>query len=179
MGSAILLFVAFLLCAGLVLLWQSRRLRLRAGLPAGKIVYSDTSRWQKQEKPLISRKYGLVGKPDYVVVVRKGRRKLTIPVEVKSRKSPDAPYDSHRLQLGTYCLLIEDLYKQRPPYGLLHYQDETLQIPYTNELRNGVLAAAEAIRRSRTASSVSRQHEDAERCYGCGYRHACGEELAV
>lgn len=176
---AIILAIIVLILAGIALLWQSRRMRLQSGLPKGKIVYSDTSEWLKQEEPLISRKYGIVGKPDYLLVVNQGRKSITIPVEVKSRKRPAVPYDNHILQLGAYCILVEETYKQRPPYGLLHYRDDTLEVPFTNELRNQVIEAAEGIRRNRNAANVKRQHKDAGRCYGCGYRHACGEELVA
>jgi CRISPR-associated exonuclease Cas4 len=80
------------------------------------------------------------------------------------------------LQLITYCLLVEDVLKDRPPYGLLRYADATLRIPYTDELRRQVLDAADEIRTARRAVNVTRQHDDVNRCRSCGYRTACGEE---
>jgi CRISPR-associated exonuclease Cas4 len=71
--------------------------------------------------------------------------------------------------------LVEDVHKTRPPHGLLHYADATLQIAYTDALRRQVLATAEAIRQARHAPDVHRNHNDAARCRGCGYAHACGE----
>ena len=165
-----------LLCIG-VLLYRSGRHRLAAtGLPAGTVVYSDTDQWKALEKPLVSRRYGLVGRPDYLVEVTEKRRQVVIPVEVKSRRRPPQPYDSHILQLATYCLLVEDQLKTRPPYGLLHYADSTLSIPFTDELRFAVLGIAASIRAARTAAQIHRQHVDAGRCRGCGYRLPCGEE---
>lgn len=169
----------FILLLGILLIWFSRRLHRSTGLPAGEIVYSDTSDWQKQQEPIISRKFGIVGKPDYLMMIKERRRELHIPIEVKSRKRPQEPYDSHILQLGAYCLMVEDVYKARPPYGLLHYADDTLKIPFTNALRSQVLAATEAIRRSRSSSDVSRQHNDWGKCRGCGYQRACGEEALL
>jgi CRISPR-associated exonuclease Cas4 len=125
---------------------------------------------------LISRRYGLVGKPDYLVRVVVEGRSIPIPVEVKSRRRPERTPEGHRLQLATYCLLVEDQMHMRPPYGLLRYADDTLRIPYTDDLRRQVLDAADAIRRARTATDVHRQHEEPARCQGCGYRHACGNE---
>ena len=160
----------------MLLLLLSRRLHRGSGLPAGKIVYSDTSGWQKQQKPMISRKFGIVGKPDYLVLHKSRGRQVHIPVEVKSRKRPPEPYDSHIMQLGAYCLIAEDIYKERPPFGLIRYADDTIQIPFTNDLRREVLKAAEAIRRNRQAADVPRQHSDPGRCSGCGYRHGCGND---
>jgi CRISPR-associated exonuclease Cas4 len=172
-----LLFVALaLFVAGTVLLWLGRRQRVAAGLPAGEVVYSDTGDWRAVEKPLVSRRYGLVGRPDYLVVVSAGRRQFTVPVEVKSRHRPPQPYASHILQLAAYCLLVEDVMKERPPFGLLHYADATLRIPFTDELRRHVLAMAEEIRRGRSATYMARSHQDPGRCSSCGYRGACGEE---
>jgi len=172
--------IALLLLLGLALLWLGRATRQQTGMPVGQVIYSDVGQWQKQEKPLLSRRFGLVGRPDYLVTVRetkRGRRRtVTIPVEVKSRPAPPTVYDSHMLQLATYCLLVEDYFKQRPPYGLVRYADATIKVPFTNGLRRQVLHAAEAIRRHRRAADVARQHNDPGRCHGCGYRHACGDK---
>jgi len=173
---AIILFaILSILLLGLLLLWLSNRAREETGLPAGEIVYSDTGALETVDRPLISRRYGLVGKPDYLVRVEEKGRQIVAPVEVKSRKAPSTPYASHVLQLATYCLLVEDQFKARPPYGLLRYADATFKIPFTDELRREVLRSADAIRRARTAPDVHRQHSDPARCRGCGYREACGE----
>ena len=102
---------------------------------------------------------------------------MLIPVEVKSAQAPEAPYESHILQLGVYCLLVEERTKQRPPHGLLRYADATYQIPFTDELRYRVLETADAIRAARRASTVARSHMEPARCAGCGYRAACGQSL--
>lgn len=167
-----------LLGVGLALLVMARRRHASTGLPAGRVVYGDTADWNRVDKPLISRRYGLVGKPDYLVEQRHGRATVVIPVEVKSRPRPSTPYASHILQLGAYCLLVEEAYKQRPPFGLLHYADATLEIPFDDVLRRRVLDAADAIRAARTADAVHRDHHEAARCMGCGYRAGCGEGLA-
>ena len=173
----LLIFSIVLLIVGVLLLLIARRDRRATGLPTGEIVYTDTGAWEEVEKPLFSRRYGVVGRPDYLVQVKEGGRTVTIPVEVKSRQRPPSTPDNHILQLATYCLLVEDTTKQRPPYGLLHYADATLKIAFTDALRREVLATADAIRAARTADDVHRQHDDPARCRGCGYRHACGEEI--
>lgn len=175
--SVLSLLAAILL--GLFFWWQGRRLYARSGLPRGSVIYADTSEWERQQEPLISRKYGIVGKPDYLVVVIEKGSEHHIPVEVKSRSSPPEPYESHVMQLGAYCLIVEDVFKQRPPYGLLRYADQTFKIPFTTGLRTQVIEAANAIRGHRLAASVQRQHRDPGRCQGCGYRQGCGHESLV
>lgn len=172
-------FVLLLLIAGVLLLRGGRRRWQQTGLPAGEVVYSDTGQWEKQEQPLISRRYGLVGRPDYLVRVVENGENVSIPVEVKSRRRPAEPFASHILQLATYCLLVEDVLKVRPPYGLLRYADATLRIDYSDELRGQVLAAADGIRAARSAANVGRDHQDPNRCRNCGYRQACGREALI
>jgi CRISPR-associated exonuclease Cas4 len=172
-----LLFIVvllILLLLGLAALLGGWHLRRRTGIPAGEVVYRDTGEWQRVEQPLLSRRYGLVGRPDYLVQVSKGRQRFTIPVEVKSRKRPARLVEAHVLQLAAYCLLVEEAYQVTPPYGLLHYADATLEIPFSTALRGQVIEAAEAIRRSRSAADLSRSHDEAGRCQGCSYRSACG-----
>lgn len=173
-----LLFIAILLLVllGAGLLWLSRRTHEQTGLPQGEVIYSDVGIWQEQEQPIFSRRFGIVGRPDYLVTVNEAGDELIIPVEVKSRKRPSTPFDSHILQLAAYCLLVEDHYKQRPPYGLLRYADATLKLPFTDEVRQLALDIADEIRTSRAAADVARQHHDIGRCRGCGYRAACGEQ---
>lgn len=172
-----MLYIALLLCLlGILLLVWGRRQRVASGIPSGEVIYSDTSDWQKLEKPLVSRRYGLVGRPDYLVRTQEAGKTVTVPVEVKSRTRPAAPYASHVLQLMTYCLLVEDQLGARPPYGLLRYADVTLRIAYTDDLRQQVLDAADAIRAARRSIAVHRQHDDSNRCRACGYQSACGDE---
>ncbi len=161
---------------GCWLLWAGRAKWRTTGLPSGEVVYSDTDQWEEQEKPLVSRRYGLVGRPDYLVRILEKGETIPVPVEVKSRRRPAEPYASHILQLATYCLLVEDVMKVRPPYGLLRYADATLRIPFSDDLRAQVLTAAESIRAARKANDLARDHQDPTRCRNCGYRRACGPE---
>ena len=171
-----LAFALLLALLGGLLLWLGRRQRQRSGLPAGTVVYQDTEEMEAPERPLRSRRYGLVGRPDYLVQTRERGKSFVVPVEVKSRRRPAQPYASHILQLAAYCLLVEDNFDAAPPYGLLRYADTTLQIPYTDELRRRVLEAADEIRQARRAPDVRRSHDEPRRCAACGYRSACGSE---
>ncbi len=100
-----------LLALALFILWLSSRRQKEAGLPGGRVIYTDTRAWGAPlEKPLYDSKLGLTGKPDYLVE-QKGQ---IIPVEVKSGRAPDSPYDLHIYQLASYCLLVDKIYGKRP-----------------------------------------------------------------
>ncbi len=164
-----------LILLGLWLRRRSQQTQQRLGLPTGEIVYSDTGSWRAVAEPLLSRRYGLVGKPDYLVVIKAGGGEQTVPVEVKSGNHAQQPRAGHILQLGAYCLLVEDKMGERPPYGLLHYANGTLQIPYTDALRAEVLAAITAIQAAEEATDLPRNHHEVARCQRCGYLYGCGK----
>ncbi|MEO7706681.1 MAG: CRISPR-associated protein Cas4, partial [Thermoflexales bacterium] len=110
------MFVAVLIAVlAAILFWLSIRLRHGAGLPEGEVIYSDTGAWTHNDESLRSKAHDLVGKPDYLV--RTGRH--VIPVEVKASLAPERPRPGHVLQLGAYCLLVEEHFGARPPYGII------------------------------------------------------------
>jgi CRISPR-associated exonuclease Cas4 len=157
----------------LVLFWLSRRQRRKAGLPAGRVVYSDTSRWKPLEKALFHPVYRLSGRPDYLV--RQGG--AVIPVEVKTGRSPAGPRDSHLFQLAAYCLLVENEYGIRPPYGILHYGERSYKVEYTEKLEQDLLRVIGEIRRAEEAAEPARSHQVQARCRGCGFGYTCEQRL--
>jgi CRISPR-associated exonuclease Cas4 len=163
-----------LLLLALFFFWQSSRQRKQAGIPGGRIIYTDTRGWGKLERPLYDGALGLTGKPDYLVQ----QNGQIIPVEVKSGRAPDAPYDSHVFQLAAYCHLVEKHYGRRPPYGIVHYNDRDFAIDYTPELETSLLDLLAEMRRDETRTDVGRSHEQDARCAGCGFRRHCDQSLA-
>ncbi len=175
MTSAGILAVVLLLI-GLAAWALSRQLRSTTGLPAGRVISADTSRWLPTSRPLFSRTHRLTGKPDYVV--RDG--KFSIPVEVKSSRAPaNGPRQGHVLQLAAYCLLVSETEGQRPTHGLIKYADAVFKIDYTPALERATLETLNAMRRALASKSARRNHTDPARCASCGYRHACDERLQV
>ncbi|HEY6073111.1 MAG TPA: PD-(D/E)XK nuclease family protein, partial [Anaerolineales bacterium] len=149
----IMLYAAILLILlALLFFWQSTRQRKEAGLPAGRLIYTDTGGWGKVERPLYDGTLGLTGKPDYLIQ-QNGR---IIPVEVKSGRAPEAPYDSHIYQLAAYCLLVEKTYGKRPLYGIVHYNDRDFAVDFTPELEAPLLDLLAEMRRDETRSDVDR-----------------------
>lgn len=165
-GLLILLFA-------LVLFFISGRQRRRAGLPGGRVIYTDTRAWDKLEKPLFDRDLGLTGKPDYLVE-QNGK---ILPVEIKTGRTPEAPYDSHIFQVAAYCMLVQKTYGKRPPYGIIHYPDRDFAVDYTADLENALLDLLAEMRKDERRSEVQRSHEDPQRCRRCGFREVCNQRL--
>ncbi len=164
-----------LLLLALFLFWQSSRQRQEAGLPGGRVIYTDTRAWGAPlEKPLFSKELSLTGKPDYLVQ-QKGQ---IIPVEVKSGRAPEAPYDSHIYQLAAYCLLVEKTYGKRPPYGIIHYPTRDFAVDYTPALESALLDLLAEMHRDENRAEVNCSHAEPARCIRCGFRKVCEQRLA-
>ncbi len=168
-----LYLAALLILIALVILWQARRQRQSLGLPAGRIITSDTSKWGAVEQPLYDAELGLVGRPDYLV--EHGGQ--IIPVEVKSNRVSSAPYDAHIYQLAAYCLLVQRHYGKRPAYGILHYPTHTFAIDFTPQLESLVMDLLEELHSKERRKNIARSHESSQRCGGCGYRNICDQKL--
>ena len=168
------MWIIFLLFVALLLWFLSQRVSQATGLPAGRVVYTDTGGWGRVEKPLFSDRLGLTGKPDYLV--REGES--LIPVEVKSGNAPKGgPYESHVYQLAAYCALVAEAYDRRPRYGLIKYADKILAVDYTSQLETDLLNLLDAIREDGDADDVPRSHDSAARCRACGFGEVCEERL--
>ena len=164
--------ILFLLA--LVLILISGRQRRAAGLPGGQVIYTDTRAWGRVEKPRYAQDLGLTGKPDYLVE----QGGSLIPVEVKTGRTPEAPYDSHIFQLAAYCLLVEKTYGKRPTHGIIHYPGRDFAVDYTPALESALLDLLADVRRDEVRQAIHRSHEEGHRCLHCGFRDVCDERLA-
>ena len=162
-----------LLLIGGMLFWLSGWLRRRAGMPAGRVIYSDMRTWRNCPEPLYDSEINLTGKPDYLVQ----KLRYVLPVEVKSSQAPDEPYRSHVLQLAAYCLLVEETTGQTPPHGWLKYIDTLYEVDFTPELRRELLDTIVEMRQAHLAETVKRNHNQPNKCHACGFYKVCDEAL--
>lgn len=163
-----------LLTLAFVLFFISAQQRHAAGLPGGRVTYTDTRAWGKVEKPFFDKDLGLTGKPDYLVE----RNGIITPIEVKTGHTPEAPYDSHIFQVAAYCYLVHQTTGKRPPHGIIHYPGRDFAIDYTPELENALLDLIADMRIDGRRAEVQRSHEDEQRCRRCGFRQGCEQRLA-
>lgn len=162
-----------LLALALLLLWQAGRGRENLGLPAGRVVYSDTGVERVLEQPLFDDELQLLGRPDYLVESADG----LVPVEVKSGRTPRKPYDSHIYQLAAYCLLVARNFRQRPAYGIIRYPQRSFRVEFTQVLEAQLLRLLANMRGGLTRMELHRSHQVAARCAACGYHQLCSERI--
>ena len=123
---------------------------------------------------LVSDRYGLTGRPDYIIV----REGAHIPVELKTGRVPRGPFFSHIMQVGAYCILTEEAYGEAPPYGIVRYGDREFEVDYTEDLKSLVLQKAGEIREARKTGDVHRNHNRPGKCRNCSRREICPEALS-
>ncbi len=168
------LYLSLLLVTlALVLLWFSSRQRRGLGLPTGRVVYSDTGAERRVEQPLYADDLLLVGRPDYLVQSTEG----LVPIEVKSGRSPQTPYDTHIFQLAAYCILVTRNFKQRPAYGIIRYPQRSFRIQFTQQLENQLLSLLKEMRNGLNLAELHRSHDVFARCNACGFGQLCEEHL--
>ncbi|MCX6017956.1 MAG: CRISPR-associated protein Cas4 [Chloroflexi bacterium] len=166
--------LALVLLALAVLLWiASTRLRAGSGMPDGQVIYSDTGPSRNANKSLYSQRYGIAGKPDYLV--RTG--KSITPVEVKSGPAPAQPREGHVLQLAAYCLLVEEQLGAPVHRGIIRYNNREFVIDWNDDLKADLLDVLADMRADIQAGSSTRSHDHAARCRSCSVREFCEQRL--
>jgi CRISPR-associated exonuclease Cas4 len=136
----------------------------------GKIEYIDMD----SAKLFKSEKYGLSGRPDYIIKVND----KIIPVEEKTGRTPRGPLFSHILQIAAYCLLIEDSTGKLPPYGIVKYPQHEHEIEYNEDLKKVLLEKLDEMRAIMKTGDAHRNHERPGKCKNCSRREVCPERLA-
>ncbi len=99
-----------------------------------------------QSKILTSKRYGLKGKPDFILKSKFGSS--LIPIELKSGtiKENLVPRQGDLMQLAAYFIIIEDYFGIVPKSGRLIYKDYMFIIKNTKKLRNILLETVDDMR---------------------------------
>lgn len=164
--------------AAVWLMVSNRELRRSIDMPDGDVFYRDEyeKSYEKEgnEGALYDEEIGLVGRPDYIF----NDEGSLVPVEIKSTKAPKTPYPSHILQVAAYCWLVETVYGERPTHGIIQYNNQSFDVPYTEELEIDLINTINAMREDFYSEDVPRSHNVKTRCRACGVREYCGDRLA-
>jgi CRISPR-associated exonuclease Cas4 len=138
------------------------------GLPAGELVYEDAD---GQGETLSSEQYPLAGKPDYVVQLPDGR---PVPIELKlGVEDASAPYNNHVVQVGAYCLILEDYFAVAPTHGILRYADREFTVEYTPALRKKVIRLLGEMERCSELQPPPLTRQRAAKCRVCTFQPIC------
>lgn len=154
-GAGIILFILFVLL---------KLTKVPHQVYKSKTIYSDHK--ERPEKALFSSKYGLTGRPDFILHTKDG----LLPLEIKRSKRPNQPYFSHVMQLISYCLLIEEEKGARPKYGFIQYKwGKPFSIQYTERMKSSLLKTMQEMR----CYSESPKPILKYKCEGCNYKGDC------
>lgn len=162
-----------LIVLAMLALFAALRLRRTTGLPWVAVAASDVGAGRQLQRPLYAARYGLTGKPDYLLE----HGGAYVPVEVKPTRRASQPYESDLMQLAAYCLLVEETTGRAPAYGLLRYAEASFRLDYTAAVRDDLLAIIDEMRELLDADDCARSHDDARRCAGCGFVEICDDAL--
>ncbi|MBA3867698.1 MAG: Dna2/Cas4 domain-containing protein [Anaerolineae bacterium] len=102
---------------------------------------------------------------------------MIIPVEVKTGKIPRQPYQTHIMQLVTYCHLVEENYHVRRTYGIIRYPQQEFTIQYTDALEQELSRLVGEMRVKRGWDEIHRNHNQRAKCAACGFHEICSERL--
>ena len=137
-----------------------------------RVVASDTG--DSQDPTLVDETLRLRGRPDYIVRERAG----LVPIEVKPGRRATTLYESDRMQLVAYLLLVRATEPGRfAGYGRVRYARAEFVVTLTAALERRCLDLAARVRAARRAEDVHRTHDLAVKCRSCAVRAACGEAL--
>lgn len=132
-----------------------------------KAIYSDHK--EKPEKALFSSKYGLIGKPDFILHTKDG----LLPLEIKHSERPKKPYFSHVMQLVSYCLLIEEEKGMTPKYGFLQYKGgQPFAVPYTEKMKSFLIKTMQEMRDYIDLGKCPEPIKN-YKCKKCSYKEDC------
>ena len=138
----------------------------------GDLVYIDST--AEKPKLFVSKKHGLSGRPDAVVLDGEHH----IPVELKTGRVPRGPLFSHILQVVAYCVLLEEEYGKAPPYGIIRYGGTSYEIEYNDDQRKLLLQKLTEMRAAIGKGEAHRNHSRPGKCVHCSRRSVCPERLA-
>ncbi len=135
--------------------------RILTGQGLGKVISYD-------ETELVSKTLHLKGRPDRLERIW-GR---VIPVEKKSSKTLQ---DSHRAQVLVYCLLVEEVFGLRPPYGIVVLgTGRRVRVWNTNAAREKIFQAVRVMRKALSDENFSPMATPSPgKCSACFAREQC------
>ena len=145
-----------------------RQGRSRLGLDGGLVVAADDS--GLGAPTLRSSRLGLVGRPDHLL--RSGD--ALIPVDQKPSARRVQP--SHVMQIAAQCLLVEETYGVRPPFGIVVLAGGTgAKVSFTPDVERRLLRTKAQMRELVATQAKPGPRRVAPKCQACSFVETCWE----
>lgn len=119
------------------------------------------------EYSIESENLGIKGRIDRIKI----ENNTITPFELKTRADI---YDSDKIQLAAYALLLEDKFKRKIENGIIETKDKSQEISLSQDLKNKVLEIAENIRNFSEDSEPNFQN-NFNKCRYCPFEKECFE----
>jgi CRISPR-associated exonuclease Cas4 len=169
-STLVLLLIVALAAYALLGRW-SRSERAQVGLSSGTIETTDDS--AERAPTLRSRRYGLVGRPDQLI--RVGNALIPVEQKPKARRLQQ----SHVLQVAAQCLLVQEVHRIRPPYGIVILAGGSQhQVEFSPALELRLLDTMACMRTMLQSSAPPEPRWAEGKCRACAFRHTCWGEVA-
>lgn len=131
---------------------------------------------EKPEYSLSSASLALRGRIDALTVLSD----RIIPIEHKSGIPPEeGVWESHKLQLSAYALLLEETFKVSVPFGVVNYFDFGVQreVPINPFAKDAVREMILVVNAVLSQKEVPPVVDNINKCKSCGYFSYCEKEL--
>jgi len=129
----------------------------------------------KSELRINSKKFPLKGIIDQIEVWHDSY----VPIELKTGKAPSTGvWPGHRVQLGCYALLAEELFNTKISYGVVKYVDtfESRQVTFNSFMREEILVLIRKVKELLNASELPDFCGNENKCNACSLKPLCYDE---
>ncbi|MGD9489466.1 MAG: CRISPR-associated protein Cas4 [Calditrichaceae bacterium] len=122
---------------------------------------------------LISDRYHLYGIVDEVVTFADGSM---APVDYKFAVYPEYIYRSHKIQLISYCMLLEEVFEKKVEKGYIFYVrngNKQVEVPYTTKSKHNLIRDIEHVVAIIQNERQPKPTSGRARCADCTYKNIC------
>jgi len=105
-----------------------------------------------------------------------------VPIELKTGKSPrEGLWPGHRIQIGAYALLLEEMFKRPIKEGFVHYLDskEKRQLVINSFLKEEIKDLVKEVQELINDKSLPNYCENKSKCKACSLNSTCYSEVEM
>lgn len=152
-------------------IWEFMQLHL----VYGKELWEKLTPKIKSEFKISSEKLKLRGIIDQIEVYERG----AVPVELKTGQCPkEDVWPNHKIQLGAYALMLEELYNAEIKEGFITYLDakQRRHVPINPFLKQEIIGLIEKTNTLLKSQEIPEKTGNINKCRSCGIKEQCFDE---